>query len=167
MPNTTYAQFADVRDDYFTMGLHHRRLYASMVNYMDTAIGDIVQVVKDKHTTGAAASMWAHTLVVFQTGKRHTSGFVLCHASCPKEHVCGCTTTTSLQFSVAGFTPRYRYLVLATDNGGPSFAGGLPTANNYPHKGVRSSLAALVNPLVLFRSCMSFCSARSCSVMAH
>ena len=86
MPNTTYAQFADVRDDYFTMGLHHRRLYASMVNYMDTAIGDIVQVVKDKHTTGAAASMWAHTLVVFQTGKRHTSGFVLCHTSCPKEH---------------------------------------------------------------------------------
>ena len=79
MPNTTYAQFADVRDDYFTMGLHHRRLYASMVNYMDTAIGDIVQVVKDKHTTGAAASMWAHTLVVFQTGKRHTSAFVLCH----------------------------------------------------------------------------------------
>eukprot|EP01052_Picozoa_sp_SAG31_P029924 SAG31_NODE_3022_length_4780_cov_10.130955_2_plen_158_part_00 len=30
-------------------------------------------------------------------------------------------------------------VVFQTDNGGPSFAGGLPTANNYPHKGTKSS----------------------------
>jgi arylsulfatase I/J len=30
-------------------------------------------------------------------------------------------------------------IVFQTDNGGPSFAGGLPTANNWPHKGTKSS----------------------------
>lgn len=99
--------FAEIKDDYVAMGLHHRRIYHAMVSYMDGAVGDIVDLLQS-----AERRMWNNTLVVFQT-----------------------------------------------DNGGPSFAGGncastlllrwlpdrfcvipgLPTANNYPHKGTKSS----------------------------
>jgi arylsulfatase A-like enzyme len=56
-PNQTYAKFASiVTDDYVAMGLRHRTLYASMVNYMDGAVGDIVEQLHSK-------AMWNHTLL--------------------------------------------------------------------------------------------------------
>ena len=61
MPTETYAQFADVTDDFVAQGLHHRRIYASMVSYMDGAVGDIVALLRRKD------EMFAKTLFVFQS----------------------------------------------------------------------------------------------------
>jgi arylsulfatase A-like enzyme len=88
VPQAYYAAFDGIKDDYLAMGLHHRRIYHAMVSYMDSAVGDVVDLLR----SSKKQSMWNETLMVFQT-----------------------------------------------DNGGPSFAGGLPTANNYPHKGTKSS----------------------------
>ena len=73
MPTETYAQFADVTDDFVAQGLHHRRIYASMVSYMDGAVGDIVALLRRKD------EMFAKTLLVFQSdnGAHFTLGCAL------------------------------------------------------------------------------------------
>ena len=81
VPNTTYDEYGAVVDDYYAMGMNHRRLYQSMVMYMDQAVGELAGLLRSKAVLDHR--MWDDTLIVFQT-----------------------------------------------DNGGPSFAGGIPTANN-------------------------------------
>lgn len=74
VPQTTYAEFTPMEDDYITNGLHHRHTYQAMVKYADDAIGEIVALIKKRN-------MWDNTLVVFQTdnggpsftGSQHTA----------------------------------------------------------------------------------------------
>ena len=44
-------------------------------------------------------------------------------------------------------------VVFQTDNGGPSFAGGLPTANNFPHKGTKSSNWVRMQEIKYYAAC--------------
>ena len=101
VPEETYAAFSEIQDDYLAMGLHHRRIYHAMVSYMDSAVGDVVDLLQSTERR-----MWNDTLVVFQT-----------------------------------------------DNGGPSFAGGLPTANNFPHKGTKSSNWVRTQEIKYYAAC--------------
>ena len=80
VPTETYAQFADVTDDFVAQGLHHRRIYASMVSYMDGAVGDIVALLRRKD------EMFAKTLLVFQSDNVRTCH--LLHTLC-----CACSLT--------------------------------------------------------------------------
>merc|ERR1712232_148713 len=74
VPESTYAEFTPMANDYIVNGLHHRHTYQAMVKYMDDAIGEIVTLLKKR-------SMWDNTLVVFQTdnggpsftGSQHTA----------------------------------------------------------------------------------------------